>query len=657
MSRGAVVWTPAPDAAAGSQLARYMRWLADSCGRAFASYEDLWAWSVDDLEGFWESVWRYFDIRATPYDAVLPDRAMPGARWFVGAQLNYAEHALRAGEADGDRVAVVELDEDGPRGELTWAALRGAVGGVAAGLRERGIGRGDLVTGYLPNCAEAAVAYLACASIGAVWSSCAPDLQPSAALDRFGQLRPAALIACDGYRYGGRAHDRRAAVAELAGGLDSLRVPVVVVDRLGLGGPPGSEPWEALAGAPAQPAFEPLPFDHPLYVLFSSGTTGPPKGIVHGHGGQLLDHVRHHALHVDLGPADRFSFYTGTSWMVWNWLVAGLLVGSTIVLYDGSPRHPELDAQFAVVASAGATVHGTSAGYLTACAKAGLRPGARHDLGALRAIASTGSPLPPDTFHWIRDAVGGHVWPVSTSGGTDVCSAFVSGCPLLGVRAGEIQCRCLGAAIDVLDESGRPLRGEVGELVLTAPLPSMPVRFWDDPDGERYRASYFDEFPGVWRHGDWATLTDDGAIVILGRSDSTLNRHGVRIGTAEVYAAIDGMPEIADSLIIGVEEPDGGYWMALFVALDPGSELDERLRTSILDTIRATASPRHVPDDVVRVPAIPRTHTGKKLEVPIKRLFMGADPATTLNRNAVADPEALDAFVALAARRSRALRA
>jgi acetoacetyl-CoA synthetase len=391
-------------------------------------------------------------------------------------------------------------------------------------------------------------------------------------------------------------------------------------------------------------------------VLFSSGTTGPPKGIVHGHGGQLLDHVRHHALHLDLGPADRFSFYTGTGWMVWNWLVAGLLVGSTIVLYDGSPRHPELDAQFEVVARTGATVHGTSAGYLTACAKAGLSPGARHDLSALRAIASTGSPLPPETFHWIRADVGAHVWPVSTSGGTDVCSAFVSGCPLLPVRAGEIQCRCLGAAIDVLDESGRPLRGEVGELVLTAPLPSMPVRFWDDPHGERYRASYFDDFPGIWRHGDWATLTDDGAVVILGRSDSTLNRHGVRIGTAEIYAAVDRLPGVADSLVIGVEQPDGGYWMALFVALDGDAILDEAARTAIVEAIRSAASPRHVPDEILQVPAIPRTMTGKKLEVPIKRLFMGADPATAVNRNAVAEPAALDAFAELAAARSATLR-
>jgi acetoacetyl-CoA synthetase len=648
MSRPPVVWTPPRDAGETSQLGRYMHWLSDAKGLSFDGYDELRAWSVTELEAFWESIWSHFDIQShAPYETVLADRAMPGARWFPGARLNYAEHALR--HAAADRPALVAIGEDGPPDEISWRELRGLVGSVAAALRGRGIGQGDVVAGYLPNCPEAVIAYLACATIGAIWSSCAPDLEPEAALDRLAQLRPAALIAADGYRFGGRDHDRREAVVRLAGALGDLRA-TVIVERVGAGAPAGldPEPWDALAAQPREPQFAALPFDHPLYVLFSSGTTGAPKGIVHGHGGQLLDHVRHHALHLDLGPDDRFSFYTTTNWMIWNWLVAGLLVGSTIVLHDGSPRHPELDAQFAVAARAGVTVHGTSAGYLTACAKAGLAPGSSHDLGALRAIASTGSPLPPETFHWIAESVGPQVWPVSTSGGTDVCSAFVSGCPLLPVRAGEIQCRCLGAAVEVFDDDGRSVVGQVGELVITEPLPSMPVRFWDDPEGERYRASYFEEFPGVWRHGDWASLSDDGAVVILGRSDSTLNRHGVRLGTAEIYAAVERLPEIADSLVIGVEQEGGAYWMPLFVALAGDVELTDELRATILDAIRAATSPRHLPDEIVAVPAIPRTLTGKKLEVPVKRILMGADPATALRRSSVADPAALDAFAELA---------
>ena len=630
MSDAPVVWTPSGD----SQVERYMR------ARGFDDYGALWAWSVRDLEAFWASVCEHFDIQATPYESVLDTREMPGARWFSGARLNYAEHALR--HPGGDRPAIIGVSEDGPARELSWDELRTTVGGLAAALRERGVRPGDVVAGYLPNSVEAVVAYLACATIGATWASCAPDLEPAAALERLAQLRPVMLIASGGYHFGGRFRDRRAASEELAGALDSVKHVVFV----------GDDAWSELTAERAEPVFERVAFDHPLYVLFSSGTTGAPKGIVHGHGGQLLDHIRHHAFHLDLGPGDRFFFFTSTNWMVWNWLVAGLLVGSAIVLYDGSPRYPELDAQFEVVARTGATVLGTSASYLTACANAGLAPGRRHDLSRLRAIASTGSPLPPETFHWIRDAVGEHVWTVSTSGGTDVCSAFVSGCPLMPVRAGEIQCRCLGAAVEVFDDEGHPVVGQVGELVMTAPLPSMPVRFWNDPDGSRYRASYFEHFPGVWRHGDWATLTDEGSIVIHGRSDSTLNRHGIRIGTAELYAAVERIPEVADSMVVGIEQPDGGYWMPMFVVLEEGVELDDDLKADILGKIRAATSPRHVPDEVHQVTAIPRTLTGKKLEVPVKRILMGADPDTVLNRNAVADPDALDTLVSVAQARA-----
>jgi len=656
-TRAPMVWRPSERAQSDSRLGRYMAWLSDRHGESFATYDDLWAWSVRRPDLFWESIWDHFDIRSEgECEAVLTDSAMPGATWFEGTRLNYAEHALR--NRHDRRPALVEVGERGDRCVLSWDELAGAVGSVGAWLREQGIGCGDVVAGYVPNRAATAIAYLACATVGATWASCSLELSPAAALDRLGQLAPAVLLAGSGYTYGGRVYDRREAVARLAASLDGLR-HLVLVEHEGLGSLPGdidAEDWEKVAGSPREPRFERVPFAHPLCVLFSSGTTGKPKGIVHGHGGLLLDHIRHHALHLDLGPDDTFSFFTNTSWMVWNWLVAGLLVGSTVVLYDGSPTHPELDSQFALAARERVSVMGTSASYVTACAKVGLAPGRDHDLGGLRALVVTGSPLPPASYHWIGESVSSRVWPVSSSGGTDVCSAFVSGCPLLPVRAGDIQCRCLGAAVEVFDEAGHPVVGEVGELVITVPLPSMPIAFWGDSDGSAYRAAYFEDFPGVWRHGDLARVNEDGSVRILGRSDATLNRHGVRVGTAEIYDVVDAFPEVRDSLVVGIDEPGGGYWMPLFIVLHAEAQPNLDIEGRIVAALRASASPRHVPDEVLRLRSLPRTLTGKRLEVPIKRILMGRDPDDVISRETVSEAHTLDHFATLARARHAAPR-
>jgi len=654
MTTGApIVWRPSDRARTDSRLARYMAWAAERHAKQFAAYDDLRSWSVQHPDLFWESIWDYFDIRSEgDREAILSDRAMPGAKWFPGTRLNYADHALR--DREGGRAALIEVGERGDRRVLTWDELAGAVGSVGAWLRAHDVGRGDVVAAYMPNRAEAAIGYLACASVGATWASCSLELSPAAALDRLGQLSPAVLLAGSGYAYGGRVYDRREAVARLASSLDGVR-HLVLVDNAGLGPPPTAieiKPWETVAGSPCEPSFERVPFAHPLCVLFSSGTTGKPKGIVHGHGGLLLDHLRHHALHLDLSADDTFSFFTNTSWMVWNWLVAGLLVGSTVVLYDGSPTYPELDSQFALAAREGVSVMGTSASYVTACAKDGLAPGRDHDLSALRALVITGSPLPPASYHWIGESVGADVWPVSSSGGTDVCSAFVSGCPLLPVRAGDIQCRCLGAGVEVFDDAGNAVIGEVGELVITTPLPSMPVAFWGDGDGSAYRAAYFEDFPGVWRHGDLASIGADGSVRILGRSDATLNRHGVRVGTAEIYDVVDAFPEVQDSLVVGVDETGGGYWMPLFIVIHPEAQPSPDIEGRIVAALRTSASPRHVPDEVHRLRSLPRTLTGKRLEVPIKRILMGLDPDDVISRETVSQAHMLDSFAALAHERS-----
>jgi acetoacetyl-CoA synthetase len=519
-----------------------------------------------------------------------------------------------------------------------------------------GVKSGDRVVAYLPNIPETVIAFLASASLGAVWSSCSPDFGVDAVLDRFAQIEPKVLFAVDGYSYAGKLFSKLSAVEQLQRGLPTLTHTVLVsyVEPQSEPAPPRAIPWQNLVNCepPAELAFEPVPFDHPLWVLYSSGTTGLPKALVHSHGGVVLEHVKLIGLHTDLRPGDRLFWYTSTGWMMWNYIVAGLLVGATPVLFDGNPAYPNLDTLWQLAEAAKLNVFGTSAAYIMNCLKAGLNPARHHDLSALRNLGSTGSPLPAEGFGWVYDAVKRDLWLASVSGGTDVVSAFVVGCPLLPVRAGELQCRALGAAVDVFDDRGHSVTDETGELVLTQPMPSMPVYLWNDPDFSRYRASYFDMYPGIWRHGDWIRITSRGSAVIQGRSDSTLNRFGIRIGTSELYSATDSLPEIKDSLVLGLELPNGGYYMPLFVVLDGGVELDEELKRKISLTIRTQCSPRHVPDEIVAVPAIPRTLSDKKMEVPVKKLFMGVPLNTAANLGASRSPESLEYFAELARRTS-----
>jgi acetoacetyl-CoA synthetase len=645
------LWRPDPAQAAGTRLVAFQEWAAATHGApaaplapapddatAATRYADLHAWSTEDPERFWTAVTEYFDVRfGTPATAVLPDAAMPGARWFPGATLNYAEHALRFGvdPTHADRPAILHLDET--RTEplaVSWAELRRQVAALAATLRAQGISAGDRVAGYLPNIPQAVVALLATASIGAVWTSCAPDFGARSVLDRFQQLEPTALLAVDGYHYGGKNHDRSAVVTELRSELPSVRT-FIHVPLLGTEAPEGALDWAAATAGDAEPEFAQVPFEQPLWVLYSSGTTGLPKAIVQSQGGILVEHLKQAALHLDLGPEDRFFWYTSTGWMMWNFLVAGLLVGSTIVTYDGSPGHPTTGALWEVAARTRATVLGTSAAYVIASRKAELHPGRDLDLSAVRCIGTTGSPLPPDGFRWIYDEVKPDVWLASVSGGTDVCSCFVGGVPTLPVYLGEIQAPCLGAAVESWDVAGKPHTDEVGELVVTKPLPSMPTGFWNDPEGTRYHDSYFDTYPGIWRHGDWITVTSRGTVVIHGRSDSTLNRQGVRMGSADIYEVVERLPEITESLVIGLEEENGGYWMPLFVVLAPGATLDDELRARIRTSLREQLSPRHVPDEVIAVQGLPHTLTGKRIEVPVKRLLSGTPLNQAVNPGSV----------------------
>ena len=634
-----IVWTPSEERIASATITRYREWLNETRGLALDGYHDLWQWSVDELEDFWASIWEFFEVEASaPYERVLTTHQMPGAKWFPGAQLSYAEHVFRG--RDDAEVVIRHASELRPLGEWTWGELRSRAGAVAAALRDAGVVAGDRVAAYLPNIPETVAAFLGCASIGATWSSCAPEFGVRSVVDRFAQIEPKVLLAVDGYRYGGTDFDRSETIAALERELPTVERTFVVpyLD--------GGE-WEL---ATAELEFAQLSFDHPLWVLYSSGTTGLPKAIVHGQGGILLEHLKKLRLHVDARPGDRLFWFTTTGWMMWNFLLGGLLSDASIVLFDGNPAYPDLGTLWDLADAAGITCFGTSAGYITACQKSGLEPRAGRDLSRLDSVGSTGSPLAPEGFDWVRDRLGEDVWLFSTSGGTDACTAFVGGVPTLPVYRGELQARALGTKVEAWSEDGRSLVDEVGELVITEPLPSMPLYLWGDDDGSRYRESYFATFPGVWRHGDWIEITDRGTAIITGRSDATINRGGVRMGTSELYRSVLALAEVTDALVVDVPRGDA-LQMTLFVVLRDGGELDEDLTAEIRRRIREDCSPRHVPDEIVVVPAIPRTLSGKILEVPVKRLLMGAPAAEVASRESLANPEALDWFSRLASDR------
>jgi acetoacetyl-CoA synthetase len=646
-------------------MARFMRWAGERRGGPFSGYEELWRWSVGDIEGFWAAIWEFCGVRASrPYTQVLDSHQMPGAHWFSGAELNYAENLLRgpaasaAGAPGGersDRVAVLHASEMREDGQLTWGELSAQVAAVAAGLRALGVGRGDRVVAYMPNIPETLIAFLATASIGGVWSSAAPEFGARSVIDRFAQIEPRVLLAVDGYRHGGKDFDRRQVVREILAQLPSVEhavlVPYLDTARGAAEQLPGALGWNELRanGAGAELSFEQLPFDHPLWVLYSSGTTGLPKAIVHGHGGILLEQLKKR-LHLDLRSGDRMFWFTTTGWMMWNFLIGCLLSDAAIVLYDGSPAQPTPALLFELAERARITCMGISAGLLAGAQKAGVEPRRDYELRALRAIGSTGSPLAPESFRWVYEHVSPEVWLFSTSGGTDVCTAFVGGCPLLPVYEGELQCRALGCAVESWNERGESVVDEVGELVITEPLPSMPLFFWGDEDGERLRESYFAMFPGVWRHGDWIRITPRGGAFIYGRSDSTINRQGVRMGTSEIYRAAARVDEVLDALVVDVPKPGAGgeLWMVLFVVLAEGAALDDELARQIKARIRQDVSPRHVPDEILEIGEVPRTLSGKVLEVPVKRILMGVPPQQAASVDSLANPRSLDYFVELA---------
>lgn len=648
---GDVLWSPDASSWSDTEIGRYVSWLEHRLERRFDSYESLWEWSVEEVATFWSTVWEYFEIGDPVADHDVLDRhSMPGVHWFAGQQVNYAARVLARQDS---HPAVVSISETRARVEISYAELADAVSRVAGGLQELGISEGDRVVGYLPNTVEAVVAFLACASLGAVWSSCPLEFGPKAVLDRFAQLEPRLLIAVDGYRYAARDIDLRDNLQLIRDGLPTLQATVVLA-YLSEGGsvPLGTISWDELRSETATQLPRLVEFSHPLWVLFSSGTTGLPKAIVHSHGGILLEHLKCLALHCDIGERDRFFWFSTTGWMMWNFLISGLLLGSTVVLYDGSPSEPDLYRLWDLADAERVTWFGTSAPFLAACRKAGIEPMARSDLTALRFLGSTAAPLSPEGFRWVYEHVKRDIVLSSLSGGTDMCNAIVGGCPLVPVFEGEISCRWLGAAVYAFDEAGASVSGERGELVVREPMPSMPIGFWGDADGARYRAAYFTRFPGVWAHGDWITITDHHSVIISGRSDATLNRGGVRLGSSEIYAAIESIEAIDDALVVHLESSDRDQ-LLLFVTLADGCVLDATLIQEIRSTLRTQLSPRHVPDEIAAMPSIPRTLSGKKLEIPVKQLLEGSVPERVVNPDILSDPTSIEAYARYASERRR----
>ncbi|MDF1482350.1 acetoacetate--CoA ligase [Extensimonas sp. H3M7-6] len=649
-----ILWTPSPERVAKAELTRFQQWLEREKGLRFADYAALWQWSVDDLEGFWSAIVEYFDLPLENWNGqVLTERKMPGAQWFVGARTNYARQVFR--HATDARPAIVFRNEAGERSEMSWRTLQEQVAALAQWLREAGVQPGDRVAAYLPNIPQTMVAFLAVVSVGAIWSVCSPDMGAPTVLDRFRQIEPKVLIAVDGYQWGGRRYERSDTVAMLLEGLPSVQRCIFLPYLDANARPDGLRNavlWSETLAKPAELQIASLPFEHPLWIVYSSGTTGLPKPIVHGHGGIVLEQVKLMRLHNDLGPEDNFHWFSTTGWVMWNCQIGGLLVGATACVYDGNPAWPDYGTLWRFAGDVGLHFLGASAAFFAACQKQGVEPQNIADLRSLRGVGSTGSPLAPESYHWLADRLGREVWINPISGGTDFAGAFVGGVPTLPVYIGEMQGRCLGARVEAFNEQGQPVLDEVGELVCTAPMPSMPLYFWNDPGHKRYLDSYFDMFPGVWRHGDWIRITPRGGAIIYGRSDTTINRHGVRMGTSDIYSVVEALPEVLDSLVVDLEYLGRESYMPMFVVLRPGATLDQGLIDRIKNAIRTSVSPRHVPDEVFVVPEVPRTLTGKKLELPIKKLLLGHPLEKVVNRDALANSASLDWFFEFARRRA-----